>query len=298
MNLSGKKILVTGGEGFIGQNLVRKLLSYKAAVVSFDFVNNQDITNYHQVKSFVKKNFNAIFHLAGFSGALESNKKQFECFNINTLGSLNLYELICQYAPNTKLVVSSSRLEYGTPKYLPVDENHPTNPTSMYGLSKLAATQLALIYNLKNNLDVTVFRTSNVYGPHTSSQFRGYNLINYFIDQAKHNKALTVYGDGSQERDYIYIDDLIEAFILAYAKNSSGAIYNLGFGQGIKIKDMAGLIIKKIGMGRIKFAKWPQDLKIIETGSYISNITNITKELNFKPRISFEKGVAMAIKSQ
>lgn len=292
MNLKGEKILVTGGSGFIGTNLQRKLKEYNARFEVFDKTNGQNIENEKQVASFVKKKFHIIFHLAGTSGSTASNADPQKSFRVNTFATVNLCEQIAKYSPKTKLVISSSRLEYGKPQYLPVDEKHPTIPTSVYGLSKLTATQMALIYNRNFGLDVVIFRASNVYGPHKISQFSGYNVTNYFIDLALKDKTLTVYGDGKQIRDYIYVDDMVDAFILAaLSPKSNGQVYNLGFGEGIEFRKMAQLIIKIAKRGKIKFLKWPKDFKEVETGSYISDISKIKTELGFKPRIDFAQGI-------
>lgn len=297
MNLKGKKILVTGGSGFIGSHLIEKLESKGGNVDNFDKSFDQDIQDEKQVSKFIKQKYDIIFHLAGFSGSVKSNLYEAETFKINTLATINLLEAIASLSPKTKLIISSSRLEYGKPLYLPVDENHPVNPNTIYGLSKLAATQMALVFHQHKGLKVTIFRTSNVYGPHKIRKFAGYNIINYFIDQAQKNKLLTIYGNGKQLRDYLFIDDLLNAFIkAAVSEISNGQIYNLGTGIGIRFKDMAALIIKIVGRGRLKFVKWPKDFEGVETGSYVSDLAKARRDLAFNPKVSFEKGIARTIR--
>ncbi|MDP2649736.1 MAG: NAD(P)-dependent oxidoreductase [bacterium] len=298
MNLKGKKILVTGGHGFIGQYLIKRLILKESKVDVFDISNGLDITNAEQLKSFVKKKYDIIYHLAGFSGSAESNQEKLKCLNINLLSTVNLFELILKYSPKTKIILSSSRLEYGPPKYLPIDELHPTEPTSMYGLTKLNSTQMAMIYRDQFNLDVTVMRTSNVYGPHSNKKFAGYNVVNHFINLAKKGKTLTIYGDGKQKRDYIYIDDFVDVLILATSKKASGKIYNLGLSKGVVFREMAELIVKAVGKGSIKFVKWPEGYEQVETGSYVSDITKIKKDLGFNPKISFEEGILKTIENE
>ncbi|MCR4324824.1 MAG: NAD-dependent epimerase/dehydratase family protein [Candidatus Curtissbacteria bacterium] len=290
MNLKNRKVLITGGSGFIGTHLLQKLEELGATVDNFDLVNGNNLEDPNDLKKFVKRKYDYIYHLAGFSGSEKSNQEKIKCLSLNTFSFASLLELLIKYSPNTKLILSGSRLEYGIPKYLPVDENHPTIPISIYGLSKLAATQLALVYHMNYNLDVTIFRTSNVYGPHKSSSFPGYNLINYFIDQAKKDKELTIYGKGDQERDYIFIHDLVDAFVLSFDRKTSGEIYNLGFGKGIQIKSMAKLITKTVGKGRVTYKPWPKNFQSVETGSYISDIRKI-KSLGFKPKTNFKEGI-------
>lgn len=297
MTLKDKKILVTGGAGFIGTNLVSKLRELKAQVDIYDLATGQDITNEKQLTSFIRRKYDIIYHLAGFSGSAESNRERLKSFQVNTLATVNLCQQILKYSPKTKIIISSSRLEYGNPQYLPVDESHPTIPISCYGLSKLTATQMALIFNKINNLDVTIFRTSNVYGPHQDTKFIGYNIINHFIDQALRDKTLTIFGDGTQKRDYLFVDDFVNAFILAAIQPESwGQIYNLGAGVDIKFKEMVNLIVKKAGRGKIKFAKWPKEARVVETGDYVSDITKIKKEFGFSPKVDFEEGVKKSLK--
>lgn len=298
MNLKGKKILVTGGSGFIGTNLIKKLISFGALVTNFDLANGQNIDNENQLATYVKRKYDIIYHLAGFSGSSESNQERLKSFRINTFAAVNLYELLIKFSPKTKIIISSSRLEYGKLQYLPVDENHPIQPTSAYGLSKLTATQTALVFHKINNLDVTIFRTSNVYGPHKDTKFAGYNIINHFIDLVLKDKILTIFGDGTQKRDYLFIDDLVNAFLLATSKNSFGQIYNLGAGVGIRFKDMAALIVKKVGRGKLKFVKWPEDFQRVETGSYVTDLTKAKRDLGFNPKISFEEGVQRIVRGK
>lgn len=298
MNLKDKKILITGGSGFIGTNLIKRLEKEGAKVKNYDISDGNRIENSINLLKFIKKQFDIIYHLAGISGSTQSNKHLPTSFEVNTFATVNLLDKVIKFSPKTKVMLSSSRLEYGKSKYLPVDENHPTEPTSAYGLSKLCTTQIALIYHKIHNLDVTIFRTSNVYGSHPEIKFSGYNIINYFLDLAKKNETLTIFGDGNQKRDYLYIDDFIDAIILASTPKSAGQIYNLGFGKGTSLKEMAKLIIKIAGKGNLKLVKWPKKYHDVETGDYVSDISKIKKELGFSPKISFAEGIKRTMNNE
>lgn len=297
MNLKGKMILVTGGRGFIGQNLVNKLSKFNATVDIFDIEDGQDITKENLIIDTIKKRYDFIYHLAAFSGSQKSLKNNNQCFKINTLATVSILDAIIKFSPKTKIIISSSRLEYGHPEYLPVDEKHPTEPTTPYGLSKLIATQIAQVLSKTSCLLFTVFRTSNVYGPHSNSKFLGYNLVNHFIDIANKSGTLKIFGNGEQLRDYLYIDDLTEAFLLATEPDSDNKIYNLGYGRGISLMEMTLLITKIVGKGKIIRTQWPKDWKSVETGSYETDISKINRDLGFSPIVSFEDGIKKTIKS-
>lgn len=297
MSLKNKKILVTGGNGFIGSNLVSKLQLLGGMVDIYDLSNGNDILDYINLQSFIKKKYHIIYHLSGFSGSAKSSFEKSKSFNINSFATAKLCELITIYSPDTKLIISGSRLEYGVPLYLPVDEEHPTLPNSIYGLTRLIASQIVMSFNKKSKLNATIIRTSNVYGPHPRTKFQGYNVINNFIDLALQNKDLTIYGEGKQIRDYIYIDDLVEAFILSSKQKANGQIYNLGYGKGISFNEMIKLICKITGKGKLNYRQWPKESKEVETGDYISDISKIKKDLGFTPKTNFREGIEKTLKA-
>lgn len=286
-------ILITGASGFIGSHLQRRFEKLRYKVDTYDLESGQDILDISSLEPAVCRKYDFIYHLAGFSGSKRSNEEVTRSFEVNTISTANILSLILRYSRNTKLILSGSRLEYGIPKYLPVDENHPTRPNSAYGLSKLASSQIALAFAKSNGLKTTIFRTSNVYGPHPKLRFKGYNVINYFIDLALRKKEIEIFGLGKQLRDYIYIDDLIDAFVGAIEKKSDGEVFNLGYGQPITLKEMATIIVKTVGKGKIISKPWPLEFKAVETGDYVSDISKISNCLSFKPKIDFETGVRL-----
>lgn len=295
MNLKRKRVLVTGSDGFIGSRLLRKLQHLRAKVDQFDLSLKLDITNSLKLESYVKKKYDLIYHLAGISGTSQTMQTITNCINTNFQTTKNLIDLVLKYSPHTKIVLSGSRLEYGKPAYLPVDENHPQEPDTIYGITKLFCTQYAMSLAKSKRLNVTVFRTSNVYGPHPSKSFSGYNVINHFIDLALNNKSMTVFGKGEQKRDYIYIDDLVRGFVLASQEKANGHVYNLGFGKAIKFNKMIKTIKKIAGSGKIVSRPWPIHYQKVETGDYVSNISKIKKHLGFNPKINFKEGIEKTV---
>lgn len=301
-----KKVLVIGGTGFIGSNLVAHLGKLGCRLWAFTrskrgffdgcYYCQGDIAESQEVGKIIKNKFDLIFHCAGFSGQTSSERKPFISFRNNVLGTINLLKSVKKYSNQTKIIFTNSRLEYGRAQYLPVDENHSTKPMSFYGIDKLLSTLYALQYFKIFKIPVVIFRISNVYGPHQNFHFSSYNVINYFIDLASRGQNLIIFGKGEQVRDYLYIDDLIEVLLLAGIKRKAeGQVYNVGWGRSIKFKQMIKIIASKTNV-KIKYISWPSNYRKIETGSYISDIRKIKNHLGWYPKIKPEQGIELCLK--
>ncbi len=292
-----KKVLVTGGSGFIGSHLTRRLINLGSQITVIDQIkptikNVQfkpiSITNPKAISQIVGNHYDIIFHLAGKSGTV--NFDPIESFAINCLGAINLLEAIKKFSPKTKIIFSNSRQEYGKAKYLPVDENHPTLPTNHYGVQKLAITNYALFYHRQFQLNTVVLRTSNVFGPSIKIN-QNYNIINSWLASAKQGKNLTIFGQGKQLRDYLYIDDFITALIkIGSNYKANGEIINIGSGQGLSLIHLAKIIAKRFKV-KVNHQPWPKDWQTAETGNYVTNISKAKKLLDWQPQISFQQGV-------
>lgn len=286
------KVLITGGAGFIGSHLAKKLQQQKHRVTIFDLPNS--ITDPKLVIQTIKNKFDVIYHLAGISGTVDLDPR--ESFLVNVKGAINLLEAVRLYSPKTRIIFSNSRQEYGKPQYLPVDELHPTNPTNHYGVHKLTITLYAQLYSQLCNLDTVILRTSNVYeevGPLEVRPLRqpSYNVVNHWLSQAEAKKDIIAFGDGSQLRDYLHIDDLVAALIQAgIIKKARGHIFNIGSGKGTSMLRMAQTIAKKFGV-KVITKPWPKEWKQAETGSYVSDIKKAKKLLNWTPKISFDQAI-------
>jgi nucleoside-diphosphate-sugar epimerase len=202
------------------------------------------------------------------------------------------------FNPGVSIVFSSSRLVYGKPQYLPVDEKHPLSTESIYAAHKLAVENYHLIYGKLYGLKATVLRISNPYGPFQAGEGRAYGIANSFIQAAVSGRPITLFGDGSQRRDYLYIDDLVNAFLLAAsAPDSRGKIYNIGEGQGKSLLELAELAIEVAGRGTIDRVPWPEEYRVIETGDYLSDISRARHELGWSPCTVIREGIERTVNS-
>lgn len=304
-----KSYLVLGSTGFIGTNLVQKLISEGETVVSFSTRDKSqfrqvnhikgDIRDTGSIKKVLNLKPNIIVSLVGISGQVFTDLKPNLSYEINVTAHIQLLDLILKYCPYTKFIFSSSRLEYGKPKYLPVDEKHPIQPISHYGIQKNLVSSYCTFLNRKYGLDISILRTSNPYGPHLTNQKANYNIVNYFVDQSLRGRNLTIFGTGIQKRDYLYIDDFIDALIrVSKNKKSRGNIYNIGSGRGISLVKVAQEIGKNVPKTKIVYQTWPSHEKIVETGDYISDISKIKRELKWTPTVSLQQGIKKVIRFQ
>jgi UDP-glucose 4-epimerase len=296
-NSNNISVLVLGGTGFIGSNLIQGLLakgyqvtSLSRTKVSINDAGNYlfgDITDSKLMRKLVGQNYDLIYHCAGFSGVgTEKNPQDSKKINVESLKKL--FDLILKLSPETRVVMCGSRLEYGKVDKIPVSENQSTKPIGVYGKHKLRASKLAMDFSTNRGLKVTILRISNIYGPHREFSFNHYNVINHFIDMAREGKNLTIFGDGEQLRDYLYIGDLIELMILVGENEKSiGKIYNVGFGEGRPFRDLPEAIAKKFGV-KVVYKPWPTSYKQVETGDYVTDISKVEKELRWRPKKSFE----------
>ena len=310
---SGKKVLVTGGLGFIGLNISQRLLELGATVTALDnfmptdvskslaeFLGHikvaiADIRDEEKVERVVRDQ-EVIFNLAGKSGAADSNKTPLNDLDINCRGHLTVLEACRTFNPGVTIVFPSSRLVYGKPLYLPVDEKHPLAPESIYATHKLTVENYHLIYGNLYGLKATVLRISNPYGPFQAGEGRAYGIANSFIQAAVSGRPITLFGDGSQRRDYLYIDDLVEALLRAGSvEEARGRIYNIGNGQGTSLLELAEMALAVAGQGKIVRVPWPEEYLAIETGDYLSDISLAQNELGWSPITDIREGVGRTV---
>ena len=310
-----KNVMVTGGLGFIGSNLSRQLVELGAKVLIVDSLvpwQGGDLFNIHEFRDKVRVNFSDIrnkqamnqlvqgqdfiFNLAAQTSHVGSMEDPFVDLDINCRGHLTLLEACKNFNPKVKITYTGTRSQYGKIKYLPVDENHPLNPTDTNGITKLAGEQYHLLYHNAYGLKSVSLRLTNTFGPRQLMKHAGLCFVSWFIRLAMDGETITIFGDGTQKRDLNYVDDVVSAILLVAADDASyGRVFNVGSGVGITIKELTDLIISVAGIGSVNFVPYPEERKAIEIGDYIADITKI-KELGWSPRIELEEGLKRTIR--
>jgi UDP-glucose 4-epimerase len=305
---SDKRVLVTGGLGFVGTNLIRVLQGATAQLRVLgrswppqDRGVDQIVDGISFFKSDIRDSVaveeavdgcDVIFHLAGKSGPTASNLSPLEDLDVNSRGTLTLLEACRRVNASAKIVFPSSRLVYAASAELPVNEAAATAPLSVYGIHKLAAEQYLLLYQRLHGMKASILRISNPYGPFQRQEQNRYGIVNWFIHESLHDRPLSVYGSGAQLRDYIHIDDVVDAMLVAgVAREADGKTFNVGSGHGMSFLEMAELIVRKTGRGRVEHIEWPPDAALVETGDFVADTFLIEKCLGWKANIPFESGV-------
>jgi UDP-glucose 4-epimerase len=299
-----RDVLVAGADGFLGFNCVRMLdelgarpraltrsTPSRASSFAHDTVCG-DLSD----RNFVERAANGqeiIFDFAGSIGAVDSNKHPQRSLDEECRAHLNLFETAS--ANQARLVFCSSRLVYGRPRYLPIDESHPLCPQSFYATHKLTVEFYLQVLAQERGLRYSIVRLSNPYGPFQNLN-RSYGVINQFIRAASAGEPLFVYGNGRQYRDYIYVEDAISAFLQVAANGRCDAsIFNLGGMQKLSVADAALRIAMLAGGCEVKFVPWPAGSQRVETGDYYSNTEKLRRHINLSDMTSFDEGILRSL---
>jgi len=215
---------------------------------------------------------------------------------VNVGGMLALVEALRRENRTARIVFASSRLEYGRVGPEPVSETEPVNPMCLHAIHKLVAEDYLRMYERLYDIPYAVARITNPYGPGQPRARTDYGVVNRLIHLALADETLPIYGDGRQRRDYIYIDDVVEALLaMASPDSRTSGIYNVGTGIGTPIAEMATAIARAAGGGRVEFVPWPALAEQIETGDFIADITRIQTTLGWQPQVSLEEGLRRTV---
>ncbi len=295
------KALITGGAGFIGSNLAAELVKRKFDVVIYDDFSTGSMDNLAAVKDKVKvikgdvrdydslssaaKGCDAVFHLAAQVGNVLSLEKPWENMEINAGGTINVVNA-CKDKGIKSLVYSSSCAIFGETQYTPIDEAHPLNPVSPYGVSKLAGEQICIALGSYHGINAACLRYFNVYGK--NQRFNPYgNVLPIFAERVKNGKELIIYGDGRQTRDFVDVRDVVAANIAAFERKAEG-VFNIGTGTASTVNELVSFVKSASGK-EIKAVSNPP--RAGEVRDSVADISKAKKELNFVPKISLKQGV-------
>ncbi len=305
----GKSILVTGGAGFIGSHLVDRL-SLENRVIVLDNLSSGSLSNLENSKdriTFIKGDIldkglvkdvvaevEFVFHLTAHVGNVKSIEDPYLDMEVNIKGTINLLEA-CLNSNIKRFIYSSSGAIFGEAKYLPIDEEHPLNPESPYGASKLAAEKYCFAFHKVHGVPITALRYFNVYGPRQGSSEYA-NVIAIFFSRIKNGKPLTIFGDGKQTRDFVFIEDIVEANLLAATQPAAvGGIFNIASGEETSIEKLAS-IIRQIGTkeSSIIYA----DPRAGEVRHSRANIEKAQRVLGYNPKATLKEGLVLTWKEE
>ncbi|MCL4465141.1 MAG: NAD-dependent epimerase/dehydratase family protein [Chloroflexi bacterium] len=312
---AGRRVLITGGLGFIGSNLAHRLVSLNARVLLVDSlvpdyggnpfnvqdirdavtINVADIRDQHAMRYLVQGQ-DIIFNLAGQISHIDSMRDPYTDLEINCRSQLSLLEACRHNNPEAKIIYASTRQVYGKPRYLPVDEEHLAWPTDVNGINKLAGERYHLVYSQVYGLQATSLRLTNTYGPRQLLCHNRQGFIGWFIRQAIDGEEIQLFGDGRQVRDLTYVDDVVEAFLLAgFSDQVNGQIFNLGGLQPISLRDLVELLLKTVGAGSYRLVPFPDEKRAIDIGDFYANYDRIRRVLGWEPRVGIEEGLARTV---
>ena len=310
-----KKVLITGGLGFIGSNLAHRLVMLKAKVLIVDSlipeyggnifniagiedclrINIADVRDEHGLRYLVQGQ-DYIFNLAGQVSHTDSMQNPYTDLEINARSQLSILEA-CRYRnPTVKIIFASTRQIYGKPQYLPVDERHPQCPIDVNGINKMAGEWYHIVYNNVYNLKTVSLRLTNTYGPRMRIKDARQTFVGWWIRQLIEGKRLQIFGDGAQIRDFNYVDDVIDALLLAAANDTvNGEIYNLGSDDPINLINLAKLMVEVNGEGHYELVPFPPERKSIDIGDFYGDYRKIRAKLDWRPRIGLQEGMCRTL---
>jgi UDP-glucose 4-epimerase len=308
----GRKVLVTGGLGFIGSNLCRTLADLGARVLAVDSllpdyggnlfnlagyedrvrINIADVRGHGM--EYLVRGQEVLFNLAGQVSHLDSMTDPFTDLEINCRSQLWILEAARKNNPEIKIVYAGTRQVYGKPQRLPVDETHLLNPTDVNGINKISGELYHLVYNSVYGIRASSLRLTNTYGPRQLIRHDRQGFMGWFVRQALLGEQIQLYGDGSQRRDFDFVDDVVSAFLVAGASDAAdGQVFNLGGEKPISLLDVVRLMIEITGRGSYRLVPFPPDRKRIDIGDFYADATKIRRALGWQPRVGLREGLAL-----
>lgn len=301
------KYLIIGGLGFIGSNIAKELIKKEEVTILTNDTAGIFRLNKNKPKIIIgsildinllkeaTKDQDFILNFAALLDPVLSKENKNLSFEIDVLGQKNVLEACKLVNKNAKIIFPSSRLVYGKPTELPIKETHQLKPISDYAKNKVLAENLCEEYNKKYNINSVILRMPQPYGPRQQVKHH-VGISGYLIRKALQGDIITIFGDGSQLRDYPYIEDIVKAIIkICKSNKTNNKIYNLGSGTGFRFKDFVNLIIKITGTGKTENIPFPEEHLKYETGSIVLDITKIKNDIKWQPETTLEQGLKKTV---
>lgn len=315
-HFSGKRVLITGGLGFIGSNLARRLVDLGADLLLVDSlipdyggnlfnidgieaklrVNIADVRDANGMEYLVQGQ-DFLFNLAGQVSHIDSMRDPLTDLEINCRSQLAILEACRRRNPRLRVVYASTRQIYGRPLRLPADEGHPIRPIDVNGINKASGEMYHLLYHEIYGLRATALRLTNTYGPRQLVKHNRQGFIGWFIRQAVLGDEIQIFGDGSQKRDFNYVDDVVEAFLLAATSPSApGQVFNLGAHPPVSLLDFVRTLLEVTGGGGgYRLSPFPEERKRIDIGDFYNDYRKIREALGWEPRVGLAAGLERTV---
>jgi len=305
-----RPVMITGGAGFIGSNLAHRLVALGADVLLVDSLipdyggnlfnirgiedrvrmNIADVRQ-ESTMSYLVRHVDVIFNLAGQVSHIDSMRDPYTDLEINCRSQLSILEACRRNNPKVKVVFAGTRQVYGKPDFLPVTEQHLVRPTDVNGINKVAGEYYHLVYNNVFGVRACSLRLTNIYGPRQLVKHSRQGFIGWFIRLAVEDREIEVYGDGSQLRDFVFVDDAADAFLRAGASDAcNGEVFNVGGLEPVSHRSLVQLLIDVAGSGRVRYVDWPADKKAIDIGSFYADSSRFRAVTGWEPRIGLRDG--------
>jgi len=307
--------MITGGLGFIGSNIARRLVELGSDVLLMDSLIPDSGANFFNINGIADKvrvniadvrqestmhhlvrDREVIFNLAGQVSHIDSMKDPYTDLDINCRSQLSILEACRKFNPAVKIVFAGTRQVYGKPDSLPVTESHLVRPVDVNGINKAAGENYHLLYNNVFHVRACSLRLTNVYGPRQLIKHNRQGFIGWFIRLALEGREIQIFGDGSQIRDFVYVDDAADAFLRAGASDAcNGQVFNVGGSEPISHTDLAALLIDVAGAGSVRHVAWPAEKRVIDIGSFYADSSRFRGAVGWEPRVPLRAGFAKTL---